>query len=426
MKKNKLVTTGAAILAALCFASAPVTVLAAKSDQGVDLSRFQGPTAVKGYATDKFAISQMGGDVNGYIYDQDTYGTQISSGIAQGLRMHTYIWTQGVTTFTEANRTLNYFLPRVQTPKESVVALDVEAGSQSTQVLDYMLNRIKQAGYTPALYGYKNFLQNNVNLDYLSSKYALWLAEYPNYAVTPVPNYNYFPSFNNVHLFQFTSMYIAGGLDGDVDLTGITDNGYTKHDNPKTTTPAVAVGKQADNTPKKDITTNYTVKVNFSARYWSTGEAIPQWVKGNSYTVLQTSGNKVLLSGIMSWINRSNVEILNTDTPIATPHQTIANTSTYTVQSGDTLGAIAARYGVSTGYLQRLNGIANANLIWVGQQLRVTGAAQATSSRRVAYATAGDSYWSIAQQFGVSWTSLLAMNNANRYSTLQVGQAIYY
>ncbi|QLE64025.1 1,4-beta-N-acetylmuramidase [Furfurilactobacillus rossiae] len=437
MFKNKVVKFLAIIAIAFSFASigsntvqtiaepAAVTVQAAKGDQGTDLSRYQGPTAVKGYASDKFSISQIGGYA-GYIYDQSTYNTQVSSGIAQGLRMHTYIWWQNVTDQGTADNVLNYFLPKVQTPKGSIVALDVESGAQNTAVIDHALARIKEAGYTPLLYGYKSYLQNAVDLHYLASKYVLWLGEYPDYSVTPYPNFNFFPSWENIGLLQFTSTYIIGGLDGDYDLTGITDNGYTKHDNPKTTTPAVAVGKQADNTPKKDITANYTVKVNFGARYWSTGEAIPSWVKGKSYTVLQTSGNKVLLSGIMSWINRSNVEILNTDTPIATPHQSVATTSTYTVRSGDTLGAIAARYGVSTSYLQQLNGIANANLIWVGQQLRVTGTAQATSSRRVAYATAGDSYWSVAQQFGVSWTSLLAMNNANRFSTLRIGQVIYY
>ncbi|GAJ26012.1 hypothetical protein JCM15457_918 [Liquorilactobacillus sucicola DSM 21376 = JCM 15457] len=34
--------------------------------------------------------------------------------------------------------------------------------------------------------------------------------------------------------------------------------------------------------------------------------------KGQSYTVKQVSGNKVLLSNILSWIDKSNVEILQT------------------------------------------------------------------------------------------------------------------
>ncbi|QFG73426.1 LysM peptidoglycan-binding domain-containing protein [Limosilactobacillus frumenti] len=222
-------------------------VKAAKGDHGVDWSKYQGTNGVWGYNNDKFSISQIGGTTTGWnLYDQWTYPTQVASTIAQGKRAHTYIWWQNVTTQSQADYVLNYFLPKVQTPKGSIVALDVESGYQNTAVLDYALTRIKNAGYTPVLYGYKNYLMNNTNLYYLAGKYQLWLAEYPNYAVTPYPNYNYFPSFNNVGIFQFTSTYIAGGLDGDIDLTGITDNGY-KNGNPQkpqTTTPAVNAGKQ--------------------------------------------------------------------------------------------------------------------------------------------------------------------------------------
>jgi hypothetical protein len=45
----------------------------------------------------------------------------------------------------------------------------------------------------------------------------------------------------------------------------------------------------------------------------------------------------------------------------------------YRVQWGDTLNKIAARYGVSTGYLQWLNGIADPNVIYAGEVLRVPG-----------------------------------------------------
>ena len=121
------------------------------------------------------------------------------------------------------------------------------------------------------------------------------MAAYPNYAVTPTPNYNVFPSMDGVAIYQFTSTYIAGGLDGNIDLTGITDNGYTKNNNPETQTPAINQGQQADNTPKSDIAVGNQVKVKFSANAWATGEAIPTWVKGRTYTVAQTSGGRVLL-----------------------------------------------------------------------------------------------------------------------------------
>ncbi|NOJ61882.1 hypothetical protein, partial [Arthrobacter sp. 260] len=73
--------------------------------------------------------------------------------------------------------------------------------------------------------------------------------------VTTVPNYGYFPSFDNVGIFQFTSTYRAGGLDGNVDLTGITDSGYNgstttgsgkTYVKPATSTPATKAGQKAN------------------------------------------------------------------------------------------------------------------------------------------------------------------------------------
>ena len=43
----------------------------------------------------------------------------------------------------------------------------------------------------------------------------------------------------------------------------------------------------------------------------------------------------------------------------------------YTIQSGDTLSGIAAKYGTSVSQLQAWNGIKNANLIYAGQKIRV-------------------------------------------------------
>ena len=47
------------------------------------------------------------------------------------------------------------------------------------------------------------------------------------------------------------------------------------------------------------------------------------------------------------------------------------NAQYYTVQSGDTLSGIAAKYGTSYQKVAQLNGISNPNVIYVGQRLRV-------------------------------------------------------
>lgn len=413
MNKNKVVLS---VLSALALMSVGITAQAAKGDQGVDWARYQGINGKWGYAHDKFAICQIGGTVDGWnTYDQDTYKTQVAATIAMGRRAHTYIWWQNITTQQQADKVLDYFLSRVQTPKRSIVALDVESGQQSTAVVDYALNRIKQAGYTPVLYGYKSYLVSHVDLASLAKKYPLWLAAYPDYNVTTKPNYSFFPSYDNVGIYQFTSTYVAGGLDGDVDLTGITDNGYRNGDagKPVSKPQAVKQGIVADNTPKKDISTGFTVKVNYGARRWASGQAIPSWVKGRMYPVVQTSGDKALLGGIMSWIKRSDVEILQTAKQ--------ATSGTYTVKPGDSWWSIANHYGMNMYALASRNGKTIYTVIHPGDKLTISD-----QTSHVYTVKSGDTLSGIANRLGTSVNALTTRNNISNPNLIFAGQRLSY
>ncbi len=420
--KIKRLLAGVTVLASLLLQS---TAYAAVGDHGVDWSRYQGANGIFGYGHDKFAICQIGGVNGGGVYGQTTYETQVASAIAQGKRAHTYIWYQVGGNASLGEQVLNTFLPQVQTPKGSIVALDYESGASAdkqanTNAILHGMRMIKAAGYTPMYYSGKPYTVANVYVDQIIREFpnSLWMAAYPDYNVTPTPNYNVFPSMDGVAIYQFTSTYIAGGLDGNIDLTGITDNGYTKNNNPETQTPAISQGQQADNTPKTDIAVGNQVKVKFGANTWATGEAIPNWVKGRTYSVAQVSGNRVLLAGINSWINKSDVEIISVSSaPIQAPA-----TSTYTVRAGDTLSSIASKFGTSYQALASLNGISNPNLIYVGQVLRVNGSASASS---VYYTVrAGDNLSAIASRYGTSYQSIAALNGLSNPNLIYAGQTL--
>ena len=391
----------------------------------MDWSRYQGANGIFGYGHDKFAICQIGGVNGGGMYGQTTYETQVASAIAQGKRAHTYIWYQVGGNAALGEQVLNTFLPQVKTPKGSIVALDYESGASAdkqanTNAILHGMRMIKAAGYTPMYYSGKPYTVANVYVDQIIREFpnSLWMAAYPDYNVTPVPNYNVFPSMDGVAIYQFTSTYIAGGLDGNVDLTGITDNGYTKNNKPETETPSISQGQQADNTPKSEISAGNQVKVKFGANVWATGEAIPSWVKGRTYDVVQVSGNRVLLAGINSWINKSDVEIISVSSaPIQAPA-----TSTYTVRSGDTLSSIASKFGTSYQALASLNGISNPNLIYVGQVLRVNGSA---SNSSVYYTVrAGDNLSAIASRYGTSYQSIASLNGLSNPNLIYAGQTL--
>ncbi|EHQ9056561.1 LysM peptidoglycan-binding domain-containing protein [Enterococcus faecium] len=405
----------------------PINVFAAKGDQGVDWAIYQGDQGRFGYAHDKFAIAQIGGyNANG-IYEQSTYKTQVASAIAQGKRAHTYIWYDTYGNMDIAKQTMDYFLPKIQTPKGSIVALDFEHGASSdrnanTETILYGMRRIRQAGYTSMYYSYKPFTLKYVDYKRIIKEFpdSLWIAGYPSYNVTPEPLYNYFPSMDGVAIWQFTSTYIAGGLDGNVDLTGITDNGYTNSDKPQTDTPAINAGEETSETPKSQIKVGDTVKVNFSANQWATGEAIPQWVKGESYKVQQIDGNKILLANILSWIDKSNVELLPDSTTVA--EQPLV-AQTHVVQYGETLSSIATKYGTTYQALASLNGLSNPNMIYAGQVLKVN---EKVSTTRTYTVRSGDNLSSIASRLGTTHQTLAQRNGLSNPNLIYPGQVLSY
>ena len=399
------------------------TAFAAVGDQGVDWAVYQGNQGQFGYAHDKFSISQIGGYNGSGIYWQSTYASQVQSSIAQGKRAHTYIWYQSVTNTTLAKNILDTMLAQVQTPKGSIVALDVEDGVANTDVILWSLQYIKDRGYTPLLYGYKHFLTNNLDLKRISDKFGLWLGEYPDYNVTPVPNYNYFPSWDNIQVFQFTSTYVAGGLDGNIDLSGVTDNGY-KNGNPSkpnTETPSIEAGKEADKVKGSAKEVGMTVKVNFSSQTYATGEAIPDWVKGTSYQIIEKSGDKVLLDGIMSWLSVYDVETLDAST--AAPATNVSQT--HIVQYGENLSTIAVQYGTTWQELARINALSNPSIIYAGQTLSVTGG-QSVAKSSYCVVEYGDTLSSIAAQFGTTVERLVSANGISNPNLIYAGQVLNF
>ena len=420
MKKFKKIVAALAILAGLFSYS---TAFAAVGDQGVDWAVYQGDQGQFGYTHDKFSISQIGGYNGIGIYWQSTYASQVQSSIAQGKRAHTYIWYQSVTNTTLAKNILDTMLAQVQTPKGSIVALDVEDGVANTDVILWSLQYIKDRGYTPLLYGYKHFLTNNLDLKRISDKFGLWLGEYPDYNVTPVPNYNYFPSWDNIQIFQFTSTYVAGGLDGNIDLSGVTDNGY-KNGNatkPVTETPAIDAGKEADKVKGNAKEVGMTVKVNFSSSNYATGEAIPDWVKGTSYQIIEKTGDKVLLDGIMSWLSVYDVETLDAST--AAPATNVSQT--HIVQYGENLSTIAVQYGTTWQELARINTLSNPNIIYQGQTLNVVGG-QSVATSGYCVVEYGDTLSGIAAKSGTTVERLVSANGIGNPNLIYAGQVLKF
>jgi peptidoglycan endopeptidase LytE len=104
-----------------------------------------------------------------------------------------------------------------------------------------------------------------------------------------------------------------------------------------------------------------------------------------------------------------------------------AGTTTYTVQRGDTLGKLAARFATTVAHLAAINHIADPNLIFPGQQLTVPagGGGGSSWSAGGAYTVRpGDTLGKIAARFGTTVARLAAINHIADPNLIYAGRTI--
>ena len=106
-------------------------------------------------------------------------------------------------------------------------------------------------------------------------------------------------------------------------------------------------------------------------------------------------------------------------TPVPKPQ-----VQTYTVQSGDNLSSIAAKYGTTYQNIAAINGIANVNLIYPGQVLKVTGGATSAPAQKTYTVQRNDNLSSIAAKYGTTWQTLKQINGLANENLIYPGQVL--
>lgn len=96
------------------------------------------------------------------------------------------------------------------------------------------------------------------------------------------------------------------------------------------------------------------------------------------------------------------------------------NVQTYTVQSGDTLSGISAKFGTTYQSLASINGIADPNTIYSGQVLKIDG----NANNEATYHTvaSGEYLGLIANKYGVTVSQICSLNNISNPDVIYVGQ----
>lgn len=193
------------------------------SKKGIDLSKYQGAVNWKKVAEDdvKYAFIRLGirGATEGKLILDETYKDNIEGASENKIDVGVYFFTQALNR-EEAVEEAEFVLENIEGYDISYpIVLDVEEITTKdprtkdmtkqdwTDVCIAFCERIKEAGYTPMIYGNLKTFMLMVDLEQLE-EYEKWFAYYR----TPL----YFPY--EFSIWQYTSTGSVNGIKGDVDL----------------------------------------------------------------------------------------------------------------------------------------------------------------------------------------------------------------
>lgn len=279
-----------------------------------------------------FAIIKLGNIGDNTKFWTDPYFTKNYNectrlGIPIGL--YVYCYCNEVANAEEAGRQVVDYLrdKTIQLPvyiDMEDAEIQVEGRDKLTDICIAFNTKIEQSGRWAGVYANRNWFDNFLNKDVIKSKYTTWIAHY---GVNPD---RYAGEYD---MLQYTSSGHIDGIDGNVDMNEM----YRDLISEMNGSPVQPV------MPKKS---NEEMADEVIAGRWGNGEDRKNRLtaEGYDYNAIQDIVNQKL--GY---------------------HQEI----TYVVKAGDTLSGIASQYGTTYQALAEKNGIANPNLIFVGQVIRI-------------------------------------------------------
>ena len=114
-----------------------------------------------------------------------------------------------------------------------------------------------------------------------------------------------------------------------------------------------------------------------------------------------------------------------TPAPAPKPEPAKPSYVTYTVKKGDTLSGIAAQYGTTYQKIAADNGIADPNLIYPGQTLKIYTSGSAPKDNKQYYTVKkGDTLSGIAAEYGTTWKWLAEVNGIANPNLIYPGQVL--
>ncbi len=228
-------------------AQAATDTIPAKST-GVDVSSWQG-TKLDQQAKSgaQFAVVKVSEGTN---YQNPNAQGQIQSAEQNNMMTMGYHYTHFGSNSNQAVQEGNYAVNSAQQaglPQGSYLATDWEQDvnnntngsvAANTNAITSFMDTVHDGGYNPMLYSSEWLLKNKVDTNKISEKYpnALWVAKYKTNGREDNPDYNYFPSMDNVAIWQYTQNWRGQNVDGNVNVVPLSNK--TTADNNNTSTNA--------------------------------------------------------------------------------------------------------------------------------------------------------------------------------------------
>lgn len=319
-----------------------------QTTRGIDVSDWQGYidyAQVKNAGIEVVYIKASQGDSIVDAYFRTNYENAKANGLKVGL--YHFLTARSV---EEAEQQATYFASVISgTSPDCKLAMDFEVFgdlnvAQINQVSLAFLQKVQSlTGKEVVIYSDASNASNTFGPE-LASQYPLWVAQYE-VASPDTGNWSTYEGF------QYSDMGRVAGISGYTDLDTFTEGIFLGSNEPVST---------PENT-KNQITT-YTVQP---------GNTLSQIAQKYGTTVTEIAGLNGIANPNLIYVGQVLKIDTTNDISVITGDKHETNHIIYTVQPGDTLTAISEKYDVPIRCIVQLNDIANPNLIYAGERLRI-------------------------------------------------------
>ena len=376
---------------------------------GIDISNWQAGIVLSAVPCD-FVIAKA---TEGTYYVSPDCSRQVEQALKLGKKVGVYHYANAGNATSEAD----FFVNNCKNWIGKVVwALDWEAqnnglfgsGSASQKWIKQFCDRVlERTGVEPLVYIQASSLNEVRNI----GDRGLWVAQYASNSATGYQSTPWNEGAYACAIRQYTSAGRLSGYSGALDLNKFygDKSAWDKYVGKSSSVKPAPIPEPDE--PKTPASSTYTVRSGdtlsgIAAMYGTTYQKLAE-INGISDPNLIYPGQKIKITGEASG---------SSDKPSSA-------SQTYTVKSGDTLSGIASKYGTTWQKLRDLNGLANPNLIYPGQVLKVTGKA---SSSRTYTVKSGDNLSTIAQNLGTTVNALVNKNGISNPNLIYPGQVLKY